>query len=69
MDGGDRLTAVGAALNGQGHLAQPDGADGAVTDGTLLHVLLLVVAWRHRPRERTGAEVSVYYPTTWNAIR
>ena len=59
---------VGAPLNGEGHLAQSDGTDRPVADGTLLHVLLLVVG-RRRRRQCTGAGLFVYYPTTWNAIR
>src|SRR5580704_17900793 len=37
VDGGDGLAAVGAALDGEGHLAEADRADRPVADGTLLH--------------------------------
>ena len=67
MNGGDRLRPVRTALNGERHLAEPDGAHRAVSDGTLLHVALLVVArWT---AVSPGTALFVYYPTTWNAIR
>ncbi len=48
MNGGDGLATIGTPLNGEWHLTQSDGADGPVTDRSLLHGGPPRVVWRER---------------------
>ncbi|OIQ78675.1 hypothetical protein GALL_396090 [mine drainage metagenome] len=54
VDGGDRLALVGPALDRHRHPAEPDRADGPVTDGALLHAALFLI-WCSEVRCRAGA--------------
>jgi hypothetical protein len=59
VHGRDRTLPVGAALDGQGHAAQADRADGPVADGSLLHAADSLLRW---VGDRAGAPGGAPHP-------